>query len=66
MQSLLSIDNGEYMQLEIRLPSQRELCKEFNTSLMTIRRVLDELNREGLIRSIPGKGIFVTTDGKTQ
>ena len=31
----------------------------YNTSLMTIRRVLDELYREGAIRSIPGKGIFV-------
>lgn len=53
-----SIDKGIYASGD-RLPSQRELCKEFNTSLMTIRRVLDELNREGLIRSIPGKGIFV-------
>jgi DNA-binding GntR family transcriptional regulator len=54
----LSIENGEYAAGD-QLPSQRELCKKYHTSLMTIRRVLDELHREGLIRSIPGKGIFV-------
>ncbi len=32
---------------------------KFNTSFMTMRKVLDELYREGIIKSIPGKGIFV-------
>lgn len=54
----LSIENGEFA-AGVQLPSQRELCKKYNTSLMTIRRVLDELHREGLTRSIPGRGIFV-------
>ncbi len=53
-----SIKSGEYSPGD-RIPSQRELCLIYNTSLMTIRKVLDELYREGAIRSIPGKGIFV-------
>lgn len=55
---ILSIDDGKYAAGD-QLPSQRELCRKYHTSLMTIRRVIDELHREGLIRSIPGKGIFV-------
>jgi len=53
-----SINKGEYSPGD-RIPSQRELCQKYHTSLMTIRKVLDELYREGVIRSIPGKGIFV-------
>jgi GntR family transcriptional regulator len=53
-----SIHKGIYAPGD-QLPSQKELCHKFNTSLMTMRKVLDDLYRRGIIKSIPGKGIFV-------
>lgn len=53
-----SIESGEYQPGD-QLPSQRDLCEQYHTSLMTMRRVLDELHRVGIIRTIPGKGIYV-------
>jgi GntR family transcriptional regulator len=43
-----------------QLPSQRDLIKEFDASLMTIRRVINELSQEGVIYALPGKGLFVS------
>ena len=42
-----------------RLPSQRELRKQYGMSHMTIRRAIDELLHEGVIFAIPGKGLYV-------
>ena len=47
-----------------QLPSQRELCKQYSMSHMTVRRAINELANEGIIRAIPGKGLFVAE--KTQ
>lgn len=41
------------------LPSEAALCKEYDTSRMTVRKGLAILSREGYIFSIPGKGYFV-------
>lgn len=41
-----------------RLPSQRELCLQFNMSHMTVRRAINELIAEGVIFAIPGKGMY--------
>jgi GntR family transcriptional regulator len=43
-----------------RLPSQRELCQQFQMSHMTVRRAIAELITEGMIYAIPGKGLYVT------
>lgn len=43
------------------LPSERQLCDEFNVSRTTVREALRELNLQGLIRTVPGRGAFVTT-----
>lgn len=42
-----------------RLPSERTLQTELEISRTTLRVVLDELQREGLIYSHPGKGRYV-------
>lgn len=42
-----------------QLPSQSELCEIHHLSHMTVRRALNELLNEGVLRSIPGKGIYV-------
>ncbi|AKL96685.1 transcriptional regulator GntR family [Clostridium aceticum] len=41
------------------LPSETTLCKEYDTSRMTVRKGLSILSNEGYIYSVPGKGYFV-------
>lgn len=43
-----------------QLPTEVELAERFATSLITVRRALDELRRERRIERIPGRGSFVT------
>lgn len=43
------------------LPSERELCKHFDVSRMTVRQAIDVLERSGLVRSERGRGTFVST-----
>lgn len=41
------------------LPSIRQLAKDLRISVITTKRAYEDLEREGYIRSIPGKGSFV-------
>ncbi len=41
------------------LPSIRLLAKELRVSVATTKRAYDELEKDGLINSVPGKGNFV-------
>ncbi len=41
------------------LPSIRNLAKELGISVITTKRAYEELEREGYINTIPGKGTFV-------
>ena len=41
------------------LPSMRLLAKELRISVITTKRAYEELEREGFVSSIPGKGSFV-------
>ena len=40
------------------LPSMRLLAKELHISVITTKRAYEELEREGYITSVPGKGSF--------
>jgi GntR family transcriptional regulator, arabinose operon transcriptional repressor len=42
-----------------RLPSEAELCARFKVSRVTVRRALDQIEREGLILRKKGHGTFV-------
>ncbi|MET1033676.1 MAG: GntR family transcriptional regulator [Arthrobacter sp.] len=42
-----------------QLPSEKELATEFGVSLMTLRRALDLLDEEGIVRRVLGRGTFV-------
>ncbi|MFE2994028.1 GntR family transcriptional regulator [Nocardia sp. NPDC059246] len=41
------------------LPSERQLCDDYRVSRMTVREVLGQLESEGVITRVPGKGTFV-------
>ncbi|MBU5214071.1 GntR family transcriptional regulator [Heyndrickxia oleronia] len=42
------------------LPSMRQLAKELNVSLITTKRAYEELEKNGFIYSVVGKGSFVS------
>ena len=52
------------MQPEERLPSVRELSGRLAVNPNTVQRAYRELESEGYIYSIPGKGSFVANDKK--
>lgn len=41
------------------LPSMRLLAKELRISLITTKRAYEELERDGFVATVPGKGCFV-------
>ena len=41
------------------LPSIRNLAKDFRVSVITTKNAYDELEREGYVETIPGKGTYV-------
>lgn len=46
------------------LPSIRRLASELGISVITTKRAYDELEKEGFIETITGKGCFVSKDNK--
>ena len=52
------IINGDLQQDE-PLPSIRSLAKDLRISVITTKRAYDELEREGFIYTVAGKGCFV-------
>lgn len=46
------------------LPSIRVLAKELQISVITTKRAYDELEQEGYLETVPGKGTFVAVKNK--
>lgn len=59
------INNGTFSKGQ-KIPSERELCEIYNVSRMTVRLAIDELERQGKIEKIQGKGTFVLSKRITQ
>lgn len=57
-QIISQIISGELQEGEM-IPSIRLLAKEIKISIMTIKKAYDELENEGYIKSVQGKGTFV-------
>lgn len=55
-----NITNGTW-KLGAKLPSERELIEEYGVSRITVRKAIDELERQGLVESVQGKGTFVVS-----
>lgn len=52
------IISGE-LEADQALPSIRNLAKDLRISVITTKRAYEELEREGFIYTLPGKGCFV-------
>lgn len=57
------IMKGELTENEI-LPSIRNLAKELQISVITTKRAYEELERDGYIVTVPGKGSYVAAQNK--
>lgn len=53
-----AIIGGELRENEL-LPSIRGLAKDLRISFITTKRAYDELEKEGFLYTVPGKGCFV-------
>lgn len=58
-----NIINGILSQGEL-LPSIRSLAKELKISVITTKRAYEELEREGFIETVPGKGSYISAQNK--
>src|ERR1700729_2876870 len=50
---------GQY-KIGERLPSERQLARDFSVSPQTIARALQELSRDGVIYRVPGSGTYLS------
>jgi len=55
------IQNGVYQENTL-IPSETQLAQEFTVTRMTIRKALDEMKREGVIKTERGKGSIVSQE----
>lgn len=46
------------------LPSMRLLARELRISVITTKRAYEELEREGFLENVPGKGCFVAPQNR--
>lgn len=53
------IESGEFARGDA-IPSEPELCRQFSTTRMTVRRAIDALVNEGKLFRVQGKGTFVS------
>ena len=58
-QIINSIGNNE-LKANDMLPSIRNLAKDLRISILTVKKAYDELEQEAYIRTVQGKGTFVT------
>ena len=60
MDIIIEMIERENLKENDKLPSERELCKEYNVSRSTVRQAIQELEKEGYIYRMHGKGTFVS------
>lgn len=58
-----SILSGE-IEENYHLPSIRALAKDLNISFITTKRAYEELEKQNLINTVPGKGCYVSAFNK--
>lgn len=67
-EQIVSQIKGQIIQGQLKsgeaLPSIRNLAKELNISVITTKRAYEELEKEGFIETIRGKGSYVSSQNK--
>jgi len=53
-----NIDNGKYDD-SMMLPTEMELIEKFDCSRNTVRRAINELSKDGYVKSVKGKGVII-------
>lgn len=56
------IESGEYAP-GARIPTESELVERFEVARTTARRAVKLLREEGLVRTVPQRGTYVTNPG---
>lgn len=64
-QIVLDISRG-VLKKDDQLPSLRQLSAQLGLNINTVKRALSELEAQGVIYTIAGKGIFVSGDAESQ
>ena len=49
-----------------QLPSLRQLSAQLGLNINTVKRALSELENQGIIYTIAGKGVFISGDAESQ
>ena len=61
LQQILLADIARSLKPGDRLPSEGELCGRYDVSRTVVRQALDELEHQGIVYKVQGKGTFVTS-----
>ncbi len=64
-QIALDISRG-VLKKDDQLPSLRQLSSQLGININTVKRALSELEAQGVIYSVAGKGIFISGDANSQ
>ncbi len=64
-QIVLDISRG-VLKKDDQLPSLRQLSAQLGLNINTVKRALSELENQGVIYTIAGKGVFISGDAKSQ
>ena len=59
------VEDGTYQSGQ-KLPSERELCKQYQVARGTLKAALSQLKQAGLLEQARGSGTFVREKGKEQ
>ena len=64
-QIVLDISRG-ILKKDDQLPSLRQLSAQLGLNINTVKRALSELEAQGVIYSVAGKGIFISGNAESQ
>ena len=64
-QIVLDISRG-ILKTDDQLPSLRQLSAQLGININTVKRALSELEAQGVIYSVAGKGIFISGNAESQ
>ena len=64
-QIVLDINRG-VLKKDDQLPSLRQLSSQLGININTVKRALSELEAQGVIYSVAGKGIFISGNAESQ